>query len=659
MIQRIFLTTAVGLSLVASNLCADIYSGVVVDRETYEPLSGVSVTLFYADDSAETTTDDSGHFTLNTTIGILYNTGVFSGRNLIRWHAAKNCFDFRSAPDIKRAALFTVRGACISSIDCMHQSSLFPLPRLSWGVYFLFLKTQNGEHAVRWLYCGQNSTFHCNGNVNRTASSAKRDLPLAEMVFQKEHYQTKSRTIESDSIYDSMFVTLCHVIGEYIFNQDTVRTYRFYLSDEAMNALFDYASLVPTPYVVNAQYVPARLEFEDRVLDSVAIRFRGDQSLWDCVDAYGNRRTGVFYPQFGFGNGDICAKFSLKCNFKKYIDDQRLYALKRLNFRSMAKDPSNMRERLACSIFHDMNIIAPRAVHAKVYVNDEFWGLFCAVEQIDGRFTEHRFPESGDGNLYKEIWLDIRTTDATILQSLQTNDDPIDTTSIATFRSFKDAVNSAQTDSANFLAEIALYVNVDHLVNYMVVDRGIMNFDGVISCYTFSGMYLRHNYYWYQHEESGHLVLIPWDLDMTFFYPEPNFWTNNEPNGLNILPNWNVVNTDYTPRILYFDPGGTAVSSGMGYQVLPIDADKFLRLLRNTTWNDFCSGARDFLDNVLTEETVIARVDTWHDQIAGIVGEDATIDSTEWESMVDSLKNSIADIRYNLEMMIDTLIVLE
>ena len=208
-------------------------------------------------------------------------------------------------------------------------------------------------------------------------------------------------------------------IGDRVFDDDAVHSYSLEFAPEELAKLQDYGALAKG-YEVHAVYVTARLRFEGQILERIAVRFRGDQSIWDCV-ANGQRKTGVRYPQFGFGSTDICAKFSLKLDFDRLEPNQRLDGLRALNLRSMSKDPTKMHERLGLALFHDMGLVAPRAAHARLFVNGTYWGLFLAVEQIDGRFAASRFPGGGDGNLYKETWPDATFTDERILASLQTN----------------------------------------------------------------------------------------------------------------------------------------------------------------------------------------------------------------------------------------------
>jgi hypothetical protein len=186
----------------------------------------------------------------------------------------------------------------------------------------------------------------------------------------------------------------------------------------------------------------------------------------------------------------------------------------------------------------------------------------------------------------------------------------------------------------------------------MAVDRGIGNFDGIVSAYAFGGGHMRHNFFWYHNDETGLFQLVPWDLDKVLLIPEPNFWPNNQLSVNNPVPNWNVINSDYSPIECSFDPGPFG-----SYMVEPIDADKFLRLVRNTTWNQFTTQSRYFLDSCFTSQKVDIRIEKWRKQIASAVGQDPTIDSTEWSVMVDSLKHSIPLMRTNLQKMIDTLIV--
>jgi hypothetical protein len=270
--------------------------------------------------------------------------------------------------------------------------------------------------------------------------------------------------------------------------------------------------------------------------------------------------------------------------------------------------------------------------------------------------TKHRFPESGDGNLYKDLWPDTYASDWKIVDALRTNEEEED---VADFIAFRDLVTDSSTTESNFVETVGEQVDIPYLVNYMVVDRAITNFDGIVSLYAGNGYRMRHNYCWYRDLPSTKFILIPWDLDKALLYPEPNFWTNNQSAAANPVPNWNVITEDYTPIGCYFDPSTIAMDylgDGPYYDVAPIDSDVFLRLFRSATWDDFVSTGHRFLDKVFLQDTVDARLNTWRLQIASAVGEDETIDSTGWETMVDSLSNTIPLLRAHLEQMLDTLI---
>jgi hypothetical protein len=456
-------------------------------------------------------------------------------------------------------------------------------------------------------------------------------------------------------------------IGERIFDDNALHTYTLEIAPEELAKLQDYGALAQG-YEVRPVYVTARLRFEGQVLERIAVRFRGDQSIWGCV-VNGQRRTGQRFPQYGFGSTDICAKFSLKLDFNRLVPKQRLDGLTALNLRSMSKDLTKMHERLGLAVFHDMGLVAPRAAHARLVVNGVYWGLFLAVEQPDGRFTTSRFPGAGDGNLYKEAWPDATFTDERILASLATNKpdkgaqkkaggQATTQPDITRFKAFRDAVVAVATDAKSFREKVAPYVDLQQVARYMAVDRGILNFDGVVACYDY-GPGIRHNFYWYEDPRTKRFVLIPWDLDLVFIYPEPNYWTNNAPLERNVVPNWNVVNKDYRSLTGYFDPGPEGVANGTGYVLRPIDQDKFLRLVRDETWPEFGVAAQELLDRYLTAERIEARLTKWREQIRAAVAEDPTLVVAEWNAAVDALARSVPEIRKNLQLMKDHRIVRE
>ena len=117
-----------------------------------------------------------------------------------------------------------------------------------------------------------------------------------------------------------------------------------------------------------------------------------------------------------------CEKLPMKIKFSEYDPDRRFYGLKRVNFHSMDRDPSRLREMIAYRLFREFDVPASRTAYAQLVINGEPRGLHLAVEQVDGQFTRARFEDGGKGNLYKEVWF--TTTRAGVWRDgLRTNRD--------------------------------------------------------------------------------------------------------------------------------------------------------------------------------------------------------------------------------------------
>ena len=64
----------------------------------------------------------------------------------------------------------------------------------------------------------------------------------------------------------------------------------------------------------------------------------------------------------------------------------------------MNLDKSQLHDRLGYWLYREMGVPAPRAIHANLYINGAYNGLFSMVEQIDEQFASFNFSD-GSGNL--------------------------------------------------------------------------------------------------------------------------------------------------------------------------------------------------------------------------------------------------------------------
>jgi hypothetical protein len=426
-----FLRFCIVVLLVATALLAKTipFSGRVIDSETETGLPGVSISLLKS--KVKAITDQNGQFSLSADASLAGGRIECLQRDLLMLRRNARVLDLKSAPRVTSVGIYNLKGERLFFKEKRPESDMLPMPGLPKNIYMMRITTHNGNFFdVKWVHMGNSFTFTLGTFGNTTGSLSKQARIIDSLVFEKQGYQTKGTGIDSDSSSLSMNIKMKPEIGYGIFNDDTIRTYRIRLGADDMAMLLDYSKLITGQTTVNTVYVPARLEFQGRTMDSIGVRFRGNQSLWDCI-SNGKRKKNLRYPQYGFGNGDICAKFSMKFDFNQYKKNCRLYGLKALNFRSMSADPTKMHERLAFSIFNDMGITSPQCAYARLYVNDTLWGLFGITEQIDDRFTKSHYPKAGDGNLYKEIWPDAGAIDASILEALKTNNDPEDTPNIS------------------------------------------------------------------------------------------------------------------------------------------------------------------------------------------------------------------------------------
>lgn len=355
------------------------------------------------------------------------------------------------------------------------------------------------------------------------------------------------------------------------------------------------------------QYARADLRFDGKYVGQVAVRVKGQYSIEQC------------YP-----DGElVCDKLSLRLKFDANDEDLRFFGRKRLALHSMARDPSHLRERLAYGLYRAMDIPAPRSAWAKLVVQGSAQGLYSMVEEIDGVFTDDRFDEHGDGDLYKEVWP--TSLDASYYaQGLETNEETADVGKVVAFAEALTAPDTAEER----LQVLEQYMDVAALSRYMAVDDAIANWDGVTTFYEDHDGH-NHNFFLYA-DETGReppFVLIPWDMDNTF---QAANWRTRAPGWRETVDDCGLTNGVYPPSC---DPLLSAL------------------LLDQA---GYASAAQTLLQGPFAPEAMQAQIERNAELIEEAVAEDPFGPSVEaWERDVAELERNLDLLRQQLQVFAD------
>ncbi len=407
--------------------------------------------------------------------------------------------------------------------------------------------------------------------------------------------------------------------SEFIFDQNVLHTFELKIPKE------DLEKIDSDP--VAEQYVEGMLIFEGDTISPVGIRYKGSIGAFvGCVDG-----PNVFEPS----GEKICTKLSMKVKINWKGRDERFYDLKKLQFHSQNLDPTQLHERLGYWLFRSMGVEAPRSVHARLMINGEYSGLYALTEQIDGSFTDYHFDDQ-NGNVYKEVWPlyndGTPTNPQSFIGALKTNED--DNPSVAIMSNFAEKLSNApNTELQNIISE---YMDINKIVSFAVVDRGIRNDDGPFHWYCEQGGCSSHNYYWYEEPNNQKINLIPWDLDNAF----ENILSNANP-VTPIADDWGETSNNCQP----FPYGAFGI-----YQ-WSAACDKLIR-----GWASYEQEYKDlktkFINGPFSASNVNGLIVAWSDQIRAATqeadeGHSDALSMQEWENNLYEFMDQLEFARNN------------
>jgi hypothetical protein len=241
----------------------------------------------------------------------------------------------------------------------------------------------------------------------------------------------------------------------------------------------------------NDPYFRATIRLDETLLNPVGVRFKGDAS---------------FYTK--------SVKKPFRIDFNVFDSGLDFHGLTKLELNNSFNDPTMLREKLFLD-FAAKYVPATRAVHCRVYVNDVYWGLYVAVEEIDKNFAQNRFGDYEDGNLYEALggdkgkqgsdlsWLGSAQSGYTPYYNLLTNTKTNDYSGLIHVIDLLNNKTAAELPTA-----ISAVLDVNNVLCGVALNNLFANLD------SYNGSTA--NYYLYGRDDTGRLAHLHWAAEHAF-----------------------------------------------------------------------------------------------------------------------------------------------
>ena len=222
------------------------------------------------------------------------------------------------------------------------------------------------------------------------------------------------------------------------------------------------------------------------------------------------RNIGVRSRGAGSRNG---VKLGLRIDFDRYTTDQRFAGLSSLVLDNLVQDASMVRERVAMAFLNRVGVPAPRESFTRLFINNEYQGVYAIVEEIEPAFVARTLGED-TGYLFEYHWISaFRGEDLGTIAAYKPLFEPRNHESDADgvlYGAIGDLFREAATSDATTRERIERFLDVPAFVTLVAVENFLAENDGVLG---YAGM---NNLYVYRPAGSTRHRLLPWDKDNTF-----------------------------------------------------------------------------------------------------------------------------------------------
>ena len=272
-----------------------------------------------------------------------------------------------------------------------------------------------------------------------------------------------------------------------LFDKDSLRSVHVNFQNS------NYHSILVDSFFINPTYrIPATITLNGVAYDSVGIRYKGNSTF--------------VLPN---NNGNLKLPYNIDMNY--WIAGQKLLGQKKVKLANAWTDATFAKEFTASKIYRKY-LPTPEVNLAKLYVQNNYLGLYVNTESINKQFVKKHFDDK-NGVLFKcdpvQVFGQTTTTNGEPNLNWLGNDSTLyyDSYILKSDKGWAELLQLINTLNNN-TAEIDSILNVDRVLWAFAVNSVIANLD------TYNGFYI-HNYYLYQ-TKDGLFQMIPWDLSESF-----------------------------------------------------------------------------------------------------------------------------------------------
>ncbi len=161
---------------------------------------------------------------------------------------------------------------------------------------------------------------------------------------------------------------------EKLFDTSNILDINIVIDDAKWNEMLQNA--------INEQYYECDIVINGTTFKQVGIRPKGNTSLSSIASDPDNNR------------------YSFKLEFDQFVDGQTCFGLDKLTLNNSYADTTNMKEAIIYDMFKFLDADASLYNYAKISVNDEYFGVYLALEAIEDSFMLRNYGIK-KGYLYK------------------------------------------------------------------------------------------------------------------------------------------------------------------------------------------------------------------------------------------------------------------